>query len=204
MTVGGRRHVPPAVTPDSIRGPEPQAPSSPGFPRIGVRGAPGPRIKSGVTSGGDAGRRVEARGRRPPPRLALRSSCPDLFRASTSLRRLARARPAPRCRKTWMPGTSPGMTVGGASSPSWSAEADHPRVFAAPETKTNRGWSASADHDGRAPRGAAPVPPAVTRPPSGSAAGGGCRAARGGRRASGRTASAAAPRRGGSSSCGRA
>ena len=34
-------------------------------------------------------------------------SCPDLFRASTSLRRLARARPAPRCRKAWMPGTSP-------------------------------------------------------------------------------------------------
>jgi len=26
------------VTPDSIRGPGPQAPPSPGFPRIGVRG----------------------------------------------------------------------------------------------------------------------------------------------------------------------
>ena len=31
------------------------------------------------------------------------------------VRRLARARLAPRCRKTWMPGTSPGMTVGGKS-----------------------------------------------------------------------------------------
>ena len=41
-----------------------------------------------------------------------RSSCPDLFRASTSLRRLALSRPAPRCRETWMPGTSPGMTAG--------------------------------------------------------------------------------------------
>ena len=38
-------------------------------------------------------------------------SCPDSFRASTSPRRLARSRPAPRCRKTWMPGTSPGMTT---------------------------------------------------------------------------------------------
>ena len=34
-------------------------------------------------------------------------SCPDSFRASASLRRLARVRPASRCRKTWMPGTSP-------------------------------------------------------------------------------------------------
>ena len=42
----------PAVTPDLIRGPEPQAPPSLGFPRIGVRGKPGPRIKSGVTTGG--------------------------------------------------------------------------------------------------------------------------------------------------------
>ena len=40
----------------------------------------------------------------PPP------SCPDLFRASTRVRRLARPRLATRCRKTWMPGTSPGMT----------------------------------------------------------------------------------------------
>ena len=54
-------------------------------------------------------------GRGPAVRVALapQPSCPDLFRASTSLRRLARARPGPRCRKTWMPGTSPGMTVGG-------------------------------------------------------------------------------------------
>ena len=47
---------PPAVTPDLIRGPEPQAPPSPGFPRIGVRGEPGPRIKSGVTAGDTGGR----------------------------------------------------------------------------------------------------------------------------------------------------
>ena len=51
------------------------------------------------------------------PRLApgppkLNRTAMDLFRASTSLRRLARARLAPRCRKTWMPGTSPGMTTG--------------------------------------------------------------------------------------------
>ena len=37
-------------------------------------------------------------------------SCPDLFRASTSRRRVARARLAPRCLTAWMPGTSPGMT----------------------------------------------------------------------------------------------
>ena len=34
------------------------------------------------------------------------------------------------------------------SLPSWSAKADHPRVFKALETKTKRGWSAFADHDG--------------------------------------------------------
>ena len=39
-----RRPFSPAVTPDLIRGPGPQAPPSPGFP--------GPRIKSGVTAGG--------------------------------------------------------------------------------------------------------------------------------------------------------
>ena len=44
------------------------------------------------------------------PTRNLNRTAVDLFRASTSLRRLARARPAPRCRKTWMPGTSPGMT----------------------------------------------------------------------------------------------
>ena len=49
------RPCPPVVTPDLIRGPEPQAPSSPGFPRIVVRGEPGPRIKSGVTAGGGDG-----------------------------------------------------------------------------------------------------------------------------------------------------
>ena len=50
--------------------------------------------------------------RRPAARPSL-SSCPDLFRVSTSLRRFVRSRLAPRCRKTWIPGTSPGMTVGG-------------------------------------------------------------------------------------------
>ena len=43
---------PPAVTPDLIRGPEPQAPLSPGFP--------GPRIKSGVTTGGQRRSRLSA------------------------------------------------------------------------------------------------------------------------------------------------
>ena len=43
----------------------------------------------------------------PPP------SCPDLFRASTSGRRLVPSRRAPRCRETWMAGTSPAMTAGG-------------------------------------------------------------------------------------------
>ena len=41
-------------------------------------------------------------------------SCPDLFRASTSLRRFAHAGLVPRCRKAWMPGTSPllsGLTL---------------------------------------------------------------------------------------------
>ena len=47
-----RRPFPPVVTPDLIRGPGPQAPPSPGFPRAGVRDEPGPRIKSGVTTGG--------------------------------------------------------------------------------------------------------------------------------------------------------
>ena len=67
---------------------------------------------------GRLGTRVSAH-RRVPRRRSLHrpafptTSCPDLFRASTSLRRLARSRPAPRCRKTWMPGTSPGMTTGG-------------------------------------------------------------------------------------------
>ena len=46
-------------------------------------------------------------------RCAPRPSCPDLFRASTSGRRLVPSRPAPRCRKAWMAGTSPAMTVGG-------------------------------------------------------------------------------------------
>ncbi len=40
------------------------------------------------------------------------SSCPDLFRASTSGRRFIPSRRAPRCRETWMAGTSPAMTVG--------------------------------------------------------------------------------------------
>ena len=52
--------------------------------------------------------RWNLRARPPPP--CPPPSCPGLFRASTWVGRLARARPAPRCRKTWMPGTSPGMT----------------------------------------------------------------------------------------------
>ena len=67
-------------------------------------------------------------GRPPPPPLL--SSCPDLFRASTSLHRLARAPLAPRCRKTWMPGTSPGMTtgVGRAAGPA-PGRADRPSRY---------------------------------------------------------------------------
>ncbi len=44
---------------------------------------------------------------RRPPALPSLSSCPDLFRVSTSLGRFVRSRLTPRCRKTWMPGTSP-------------------------------------------------------------------------------------------------
>jgi len=43
----------------------------------------------------------------------LNRTAMDLFRVSTSLGRFVRSRFAPRCRKTWIPGTSPGMTVGG-------------------------------------------------------------------------------------------
>ncbi len=50
IVVPRRRRWLPRVTPDLFRGPEPPAPSSPGFPRIVVRGRPGPRNKSGVTA----------------------------------------------------------------------------------------------------------------------------------------------------------
>ena len=56
------------------------------------------------------------------------SSCPDLFRVPTSLHRLFRSRPTPRCGKTWMPGTSPGMTVGG-----WVRRVRLREVMAGPE-----------------------------------------------------------------------
>ena len=45
------RICPPIVTSALRRGPGPQAPSSPGFPRMGVRDEPGPRLKAGVTMG---------------------------------------------------------------------------------------------------------------------------------------------------------
>ena len=44
----------------------------------------------------------------------LNRTAVDLFRASTSIHRFACSRLAPRCRETWMPGTSPGMTWWGA------------------------------------------------------------------------------------------
>ncbi len=66
--------------------------------------------------GNDSGRMMHDRvlhmdGRKTRGVSSVLPSCPDLFRASTSLRRLAHSRRAPRCRKTWMPGTSPGMTI---------------------------------------------------------------------------------------------
>ena len=45
--------------------------------------------------------------------LQAPSSCPDSFRVSTWGRRPVPSRLAPRCRETWMAGTSPGMTPGG-------------------------------------------------------------------------------------------
>ena len=66
------------------------------------------RHARGRRVGGKTGDKVGRCARSPTPDPT--TSCPDLFRASTSLRRLARPRPAPQCRKTWMPGTSPGMT----------------------------------------------------------------------------------------------
>ena len=53
--------IPPTVTPDLFRGPDCQAPLLPGFPRTGVRGEPGPRNKSGVTTGGRRRSRSSAR-----------------------------------------------------------------------------------------------------------------------------------------------
>ena len=75
------------------------------------------------------------------PPASLPPSCPDLFRPSTSLRGFVRARLTPRCRKTWMAGTSPGMTTGdgrrvdrggrrdGAASPSPNAPANRLSTF---------------------------------------------------------------------------
>ena len=48
----------------------------------------------------------------PSPRIPP-SVMPGLVPGIQSRRRLARAWRAPRCRKAWMPGTSPGMTAGG-------------------------------------------------------------------------------------------
>jgi hypothetical protein len=45
-----------------------------------------------------------------------------------------------------------GQRGGRLLSPSWSAKADHPRVFVffkRLKNKTKRGWSAFADHDDR-------------------------------------------------------
>ncbi len=50
---------------------------------------------------------------RRPPALPSLSSCPDLFRVSTSCDIAVRARSGRTGGGTWMPGTSPGMTVGG-------------------------------------------------------------------------------------------
>ena len=62
------------------------------------------------------------------------ASCPDLFRASTWVGQLACPRSQRRCRKTWMPGTSPGMTKR-ESDGAWSSRLtriSHPRVDARP------------------------------------------------------------------------
>ena len=120
-----------------------------------------------------------------PPRHARspQPSCPDLFRASTSLRRLAPSRCAPRCRKTWMPGTSPGMTVGGrqrgdAGVPRVvsrtgpddrpSSYLDKPPLFFVPGAAKTRGWSASADHDGGGKGGRTPRSRDETKPEIGA------------------------------------
>ena len=119
----------PVVTPDLFRGPGlsrtpirgPQAPPSPGFPRIEVRSEPGPRNKAGATGEetdeiGDKGWRC---GR--PPSLPLLSSCPDLFRASTPRGIAVRAGGRRGGGGTRMPGTSPGMTW-------WGHRADKQRL----------------------------------------------------------------------------
>ena len=56
---------PPTVTPDLFRGPGSQAPPLPGFPRIEVRGRPGPRNKSGRDDKGGTRRTLAT-----PPDLA--------------------------------------------------------------------------------------------------------------------------------------
>ena len=73
-----RRPCPPLVTPDLIRGPEPQAPPSPGFP--------GPRIKSGVTRGGGDGL-SHGRGARAEKlnRSRQRSTCPARHSKDTNV-----------------------------------------------------------------------------------------------------------------------
>ena len=55
----------PAVTPDLIRGPGKPGEGGACGPRIGVRDKPGPRIKSGVTIGGEG--RLVRPGRDPCP-----------------------------------------------------------------------------------------------------------------------------------------
>ena len=66
------------------------------------------------------------RGGHLPAILTLQPSCPDLFRASTSRRRLARARLAPRCLTAWMPGTSPGMRRWGKAGRDWGRRRETP------------------------------------------------------------------------------
>ena len=70
-------YLPPTVTPDLFRGPDCQAPLLPGFPRIAVRGRPGPRNKSGVTTEGVE--RVSPIGTVPAPKSNRTGM--DLFRA---------------------------------------------------------------------------------------------------------------------------
>ncbi len=63
---GRDRRRPPVVTPDLFRGPGKPGGGGACGPRIGVRGRPGPRNKSGVTRG-EQGRQVRA----------CRNPCPD-------------------------------------------------------------------------------------------------------------------------------
>ena len=83
----------------------------------------------------------------------------------------------------WRSGTSLARKRcrGSSSLSSWSAQADHPRVFSlsTEEQKAKRGWSACADHDGGGQQGGTTASPRTAG--GGSMPGMPCSAAQGGR-----------------------